>query len=367
MKISFYYFYLVPVFFVSWNPFVAIYAYSAIFLMSALFWLHSGFLNLEKHEYAMLAFAIAALMSVVINSDFDQTFLALYLLSPMALIGFRRACLSLKNWYYVGLTYVIGCVFLSFQILYSVMFDVYVGERATISGLNGNYVAYCLAMGSAVIVALVSVVRGGYVRNFVFAAMFVMMLYVVLLTGSRGALMSIGFLCLVNFIFLFRSRPYASILVVMVFILIANLLYTLLPEYLVNRLLYGDDSLGDVSSGRFAAWNFGYEVISNNFFTGVGPGVIPKINPNNIPLHNAFLSVFAEVGFFGFIAYIIGILSMFFSLYFSRDSSPQSRYLGTILLVTWLPIAMTGVWEVSLAAWFLFGWFIAILRPFSKI
>lgn len=367
MEKRLFYLYMIPMFMVSWNPLFALYSYLFIFNISFLVWIRSGFLKLASYEYAIFLAALVALTSAVINANFDSTFLSLYIAAPMAIIGLRRiSSVSLTAWCAIGLAYVAGCALLVFQVFFLKFFGSFEGERFSAFDLNANYLAYCLTMGEVVFVSLIIVKVKNFYTKFICIFILASFSAVILLTGSRGAIMAVSFLYLTIIARMALTRPIFSIFLFICFVVIGHFAYEALPLYIQNRLINGDDSGGDISSGRFESLTVALDIFLNNLFLGIGPGIMSKISPGKIQVHNALASVFAELGFVGGVAYLSAILLIFNSFFFKESKSYLSIFFGSILLVAWFPIAMTGVWEVSMVAWMLFGWFLAFLRISSN-
>ena len=93
------------------------------------------------------------------------------------------------------------------------------------------------------------------------------------------------------------------------------------------------------SNGRFELWRNAIDFISDNFFIGTGIGnwkiaSLPywkdKLSDYTVPYHahNDFLEVFAELGFFGFILYLLIFLHTFRNCYkHIRNKRPYAVFI----------------------------------------
>jgi O-antigen ligase len=364
MKEKLYFFYLPPLFLASWWPVLAIYSFFFVFVISIGVWASTRFLRLASFECAALLLLIAGMLSAILNANYDSTFLLLYALAPLALIGFRRASPTWAAWQRLGYCYIAGCFVVAIKFLDIYFFQSF-DTRVTAFDLNGNYLAYCLAMGIAVCATFYVTATRSAITSGLLLAVGALFFAVISLTGSRGALLSAASVALILFLALFFRKPVQMTAMAVLVLLLAIFGFDLLPTYLQNRLIYGDDSTGDFSSGRVNAWMYGLDLIERNILIGIGPGAGSQVTPGNMPFHNTFISVFAETGIIGIGAYLCFIVFAIYSFYRSRDY--RVGLLGAILFAAWTPIAMTGVWEVSLVAWMLFGWFLATPRLASQI
>jgi O-antigen ligase len=109
-------------------------------------------------------------------------------------------------------------------------------------------------------------------------------------------------------------------------------------------------------TGREYVWPLAQQLFAENLFSGIGFGAFPALNGEGISAHNVFLTMAAETGLPGLILFSFTVTAIFWRVIF-KSPNPEVRKGGLLLLVTWLPIAMTGVWEASAVAWMTFGWY----------
>jgi len=340
-------------------PLISVYVFVSFYFALLLVFFRSSWLSFSLYEVAILLVSGISVISWYLNDGGNTTVSSLYLLSSVALILVGRFCANRFNRVVVGFFYVAGAAAASIML---VLDD---SIRASLAGLNANYVAYCIAMAGAVVFALnaeIAKLTGSRYRVFRFfgSVVFMGLFFVgVLKTGSRGAVASLLFVTLLWLFMYFRKKPVFGLGFIAFAAVLAYELYFELPDYIQNRLVYGDDSSGDISSGRYDAWAEAFDFGIGNIFFGIGPGNFENLSLSKISVHNSFLSVFAEIGFLGFFLYLLCLFVFFVKLF--RYSRLNKNSLGVVLLISWLPIALTGVWEVSFASWLLFGWFSSYL------
>ena len=113
-------------------------------------------------------------------------------------------------------------------------------------------------------------------------------------------------------------------------LLAAWLLYTYLPEEMINEyLVAGGDS---TSLKRLALWDFGMDVARDNPILGVGyenyldycnfKDLLGPITHCMVP-HNAYVSVVAETGYVGLVLYILLALFIFIENASTRRKAKQ--------------------------------------------
>jgi len=340
-------------------PLISVYAFISFYFALLLIFFKTSWLRLYPYEIAIVFVSGVSVISWYLNDGGNTTVLSLYLLCSVALIFVGRFCANRFNRVVVGFFYVAGAA------AASVMLVLDDSIRASLFGLNANYVAYCIAMAGAVVFALdtelarLAVDQYRVPRFLVSVILMGLFFGGVLKTGSRGAVISLLFVTLLWLFIYFRKRPLFGIVFVALAAILVYWAYFELPDYIQNRLVYGDDSSGDISSGRYDAWAEALDFGLGNIFFGIGPGNFENLSLSKISVHNSFLSVFTEVGLVGLFWYLLCLFAFFVKLF--RYGRLNKNSLGIVLFFSWLPIAFTGVWEVSFASWLLFGWFSSYL------
>lgn len=348
-----------PFLLVATFPLISVYVFVVFYSVLLLVFFKSSWLRLYFYEIAMVFVSVVSVVSWYSNDGGNTTVFSLYLLSSVALILVGRFCANRLNRMVVGFFYIAGAASASFMLLIDDSI------RASLFGLNANYVAYCIAMAGAVVFALDTEIAKLAINKYQFPRFLVSVVLMglffggVLKTGTRGAVISLLFVAILWLFICFRKRALFGVAFISIAAFLAYWVYVGLPDYIQNRLVYGDDSSGDISSGRYDAWAEALDFGLGNFFFGIGPGNFESVSLSKIAVHNSFLSVFTEVGFVGFCGYLFCLVVFFVKLF--RYGRLNKNAFGVVLFFSWLPIALTGVWEVSFASWLLFGWFSSYL------
>lgn len=137
--------------------------------------------------------------------------------------------------------------------------------------------------------------------------------YSMLLTGSRGGLVTIA--VIVVFFVLFNEKKFSIknfvLKLILIIFLMAALYYIILnylPEEIYKRLFEFDTYEG--GSERDIIWNNTWKLATTglNFFFGAGWGAYYGYNNIFMVVHNTFLSMFCDVGLLGLSLFFIPII-----------------------------------------------------------
>jgi putative inorganic carbon (hco3(-)) transporter len=129
--------------------------------------------------------------------------------------------------------------------------------------------------------------KGSFVRKLFGLVYSFAFLYVIYLTNSRGAVVSLGFMLFVVSFVKFRSLKSLLILP-----LLAVVMLVLAPSRVADI-----DSKEQSASERIDAWYAGYQMFQRSPIFGVGQNRFQE--NHEITAHNSFVQVMAELGFFG--------------------------------------------------------------------
>lgn len=345
-------------------PLVAVFGYSAIFLIAL------GFLTKERavgisyvHLFMamfMIWISVSALWSRSLPASASNIYY--YFLSFCIFIAVASSCTNYRAWRLVGLSYCAG-VFLSCAILVYNMYtgNISVDQRSGVGEVNPNYLAYALATGVPVVLAISSGMRHGLFRSSAGGIGVSIIFIGIMLTGSRSGLMA-ALLCLAAYAFIIARRAFfVTLFSATVIMLSVTFAYGYLPEALRVRLditalaITGGTNVNENLSGRYDIWPIAWEYFRENPIGGIGIGSFDAVNQYGIRAHNFILSLGADVGLIGLLLYTLTVGSIMRLAY---RSEYLRRYRGlTIMVVTvWVAVSLSGVWESSPAAWVVFAW-----------
>lgn len=364
-------------FFCSWalevGPFSAIPIYFVCALMALVpLGLHSlqtmRMAKARKIELIMVAFWLWAALSFFWSHDQTQSLYHLnsYVGCFLAFVLISRISADLKWWRLIGWAIIAGCAVASAIVVSKGAEFVSGGigdERATIGQLNANYVAYSIATSIPVVLALMSSRRWPLLLRLLLIAYIGLAGAAVAFSGSRGALLAISASLLSFFAIRARRSLLTSALALSCVVLGVVILYDYLPGPVQFRLDMFWDAL-TVSSGavdltgREDIWPYAIEAFVSNPMLGVGVGAFPTANPLHVYAHNIPLVMLAEIGVVGFLFYF-AIIAIIFHRLFLRGGATGFRGAGFALFLTWVAIALTGVWEAAAFGWLVFGWMFA--------
>ncbi|MDG2330696.1 MAG: O-antigen ligase family protein [Flavobacteriales bacterium] len=181
-------------------------------------------------------------------------------------------------------------------------------------------------------------------------------LFIVVQTGSRGALMSLIVLIASNS--LFKLSPWIGILVIFFIIAIYDFLLSYFIATMIDLGLQEELRLDKIedASGRVIAWTFAWDNIQDSFFLGKGFGYdrnLTRINFMRLSklgheggVHNSFLMLWLNVGLLGLIAWLRGMFLV------TIKGNKNTRVALPILI------------SVFISAFFE-GWLVGSLNPFT--
>ena len=236
-------------------------------------------------------------------------------------------------------------------------------KRFAGSGFDPNDIALLLAIGIPVAVYLMTrpdrplVLQ---VLNFIYP---IATGFVIILTGSRGALLAAVpayFFFLVTVLRLGRAWRFAALAVVIGAVIGATQLD--LGEPIQRLASVASSSSDDHLSGRSEIWNAGWNAYGEHPLLGVGGGAFARATKKTngqeqeLIAHNTYLSVLTELGPVGFLLFIALILAVW-------RSAPRQptllRHACLIMLIVWGVGVFALSWEFRSQTWLLFALIVA--------
>lgn len=187
---------------------------------------------------------------------------------------------------------------------------------------NPNYLGMYIAMCSPLWLSSFLYSKGAFKSFFIFCA-YLLMLFATIYTFSRVALFLFLLSSLVC-IYLKINSMVVKIITTILALLIGYIIYShLLPIFMEYRIssTFEGDIWGGLSAQaksdelRFSGLYSALEVIKQYPLLGIGYGVFTHISGNynylgvNINTHNEYLRIFAEIGLFGFIVYLVFLIN----------------------------------------------------------
>lgn len=297
-----------------------------------------------------LVIAHAAFGAAYIKSSLSYEVLY-YGLPCIMLLSIRRIWRTNYDWLWLAYSYLAGCIVAAITLIVSwVTSNGAIYGRITVGELNANYVSYSLATGVTVALILVLLTNSKVKTNFLIGVILALS-FAILLSGTRGSIISVVILLAMHYLFQLSHQPLKVFWTLFLSIIIATFLLSIIPERVYTRIL-SDGSTADVSSGRYDLWSLAVSFISEKPLLGNGLHYFESQSFNEVKIHNVFLTLLVEFGIVGFILYT----SVMFSFVFMKSENINIKRARILFIVSWLPIAMTGVWEFSIAPWFVYAW-----------
>lgn len=186
--------------------------------------------------------------------------------------------------------------------------------------------------------------RGRVLSRCIYAAIAVILLYAILLTGSRGCLVAI-ILAVCSIVFLSSNnkkiKAFVGLLVIAIFAYF--IILPLLPEFIINRL-FDDASYRNTinaKENRIGFWRLAFtEIIPQRFPIGVGSGCTPlwlgHFFSTNRGMHNTYINMLCEYGIFGLPVFLWMIYKLVNSCYRQKKVFEASILIGICVIIFFL-------------------------------
>jgi O-antigen ligase len=226
-------------------------------------------------------------------------------------------------------------------------------DRQSIEDVNANFTAYILAGTCYLGICFYKLRWSSRWFGYTLILLNILTFIKIDFLGTRGALISLVAIWTWLIFYRFVSRRMTILMIFAAFG--ACILFTL--GVFDDLLLYIDDlsnrGTGDLS-GRLPVWQFAKQLISENPVWGIGIGSFEAVNPFGIGAHNIFLTFMLEMGSVGLLLFMVFLYSLFFPARNNGMLSYRKFLLGAFFCF-WLPIAVSGHWELAPFSWLLLG------------
>lgn len=228
--------------------------------------------------------------------------------------------------------------------------------RFSVSGLNENDLGLMLAMSIPMMIYLAIKTRGQLGKLTLWIQV-VACVSAILLTGSRGALISGGVASLMLPLTIGQLPRAQKLTAGIACAVVLACGAFVIPVDIWERL--GQIST-ELTSGtlthRTVIWTAGLGALRDNAFLGVGSGAYAAtvLRVIDVPYvaHNTFLSVLVELGFAGALLLAGLLASLFFSTFRMRY---VEKCLWLTVLLSWSTGVMALTWEYRKPTWVMFG------------
>lgn len=316
--------------------------------LALLFVAPSSYVRLRAHVWLLVALSLWSFLSVLWSIDPDtslrlsitRTVCAVVVVYLVAVLRTRMHVLV------VVYGYLVGCA-IATVLLVLAKISGPEGQRIPFAAdLNINYVAYALAAGLGLLVMVHRLHTGHRVRVVMPFTFAIVILLGIVVTGTRGALLSAAVLVLWLVVSSALRRPPLHLWWTAV-VIAATVLVTGLFDQLTLLFESGSRSTGDWS-GRLKVWPLARDAWIENPVLGVGAGAFETTNEMSIGAHNAILEIGASLGAVGvalFVAVVVSLLRVRGGL-----NSEQALVVGAFLSTTALSY-LTGMWDLAIAGW----------------
>lgn len=176
-----------------------------------------------------------------------------------------------------------------------------------------------------------------------------LMVFCIIVTGSRGASVGVAIVFIVNIIF---GR--GKLTLGMITLILGILLVFLIPDFLINRI---PEAMETGGAGRLDIWSYGLLALKKFFFLGAGLNNFPEAYSEfslGLPraAHNIYLGVFVELGIIGFAFFTFSIISHLGLTFNSRTDSNIIILRAALIAALFSSFFSDTIWRKSF--WLIF-------------
>lgn len=270
-------------------------------------------------------------------------------------------------------SFVLGCAVIAIQSLYFYFTmgpSIYTSSRFVLEGYNANSLGIILAIGLVISIYLLFNESKKY---FIFLPLG---LFVVLLTGSRTALIMVVLVSVFTLFYMFRYKVRFRKTIGLLFIVFAIYIWNSTPEAQLSRLSsIGNELTSGTLNSRTVIWDAGIQVFKENPVFGVGVGSFQEATVGSSVLgvemssHNSYLSILVENGLLGFLPFAMFLIALIFFAWKTKYDK-DLRWLSLSLITLWLTLSLASHAEVQKYTWIIFGIIVSsyfISRKFRDI
>lgn len=309
-------------------------------------------------DLAAVAFAVLTWASSVwtVAADFTRVDAWNISAAVATFLAVRIATRNRRAWFAAALGLVVGCLSLVYRVytdnnIDTVRFSLSDSTgRATLDGINANYIAYILATGMILVVILLASVHSPS-RWLLPAGGVVLVLYAgAVQVGTRGAVLGAGMAAiwaLWNLLSKPRSDRRLTLLLASVSVAAVAIVAGWFER--VARVFVGASprDTGDLN-GRFVLWPAAAHWWNQHLFIGGGSGSFRSVSPlGGVAAHNVILDVGSGLGLVGVAVYVWLLYSVVRA---TRRASSRVLVVGVAVAAT-APLLLSGYWYQSPVLW----------------
>ena len=177
--------------------------------------------------------------------------------------------------------------------------------------------------------------KESFIRRLVYLVLAAIFIYGIILTQSRGAMVSLA-----SMVAYFAIRRYGLKKGVIIGLIL------LLPVLIIGSKEFSRISTDEESAyGRIDSWYEGIQMLLSSPLWGVGVGMFTEYNP--LTAHNSFVLCFAETGFLGYFFWIGAIYYNFIGLNYSIEYEKIDNENNLLTPSFFLTISLIGFLTAS--------------------
>lgn len=250
------------------------------------------------------------------------------LVGPMFLVNdFRRV----KN---ILVSFAVGAVLFALSGLYF-FYEGSMEEMNRLTAFTSHPIGFGQVCGISAAILLCLVFTSRMKMRWLLSPVLVLVVYLTVLTGTRGALVALILAATVLAVVGFRRHPTSAVLAACAAAVAIFLAFQYAPIGYTERFYATRETL--LQEERLSLWNSGYHMFMNSPFIGGGAGAFHEyVGGMHYYPHNIFVEIGAELGLLGlavFLAFLVLTLKSALSVVLSAGPDEEVRQVMLVLLV----------------------------------
>lgn len=294
-------------------------------------------LRFDKLTKALLLVVLYALCACFFNSSITFNFIIEYTKNILIVFILINSVFSNKDTLLIEVGAIISCIVTCYNILNAPTIS-FLDDRSTVVifgvAQDPNHICFLYIIPIYILMNIITENKSKILKIIAWT-LIVLVFYSILLTGSRGGLLS----CIIE-VFLFVCLKYrgsgklvvVGLLLILVIYILSPYLLNLLPESVARRFSV-EQVIRDNGSGRTDIWKNAFNAICNNpILTIFGHGTGSSRSIIGSATHNTAIQVLLENGIIGIILWINLLIQLAKRLLEKNNFYKLAMLAGTLLM-----------------------------------
>jgi O-antigen ligase len=253
-------------------------------------------------------------------------------------------------WYAVGMTAIPLFYFLGLNV------SMHITGRTTVMHINPNTVSVYLTVAILIVIHLINRKEIIGITKFYLLSAVIPMLYIIILTGSRGGTISLLLGLLSYYYFKNTGQISRAKNIVKAIVITIILIFIFLSNSLLYQRFFEEDE--NITDSRWLIWENVVIVAKQEPLFGVGvyryDQEMSVIIGRSIAAHNEFLSVLVYSGFIGLSLFLWLLYSIYKSAMVAQAKNNNSLFIALLVILAFTLFKGGGA-LITLFMWMIFG------------